>query len=264
MASANSSERIVNAGAQRASVSPRFDENSIRRARPAVPLWHEGVRERRPRTLLLLAAVAVLAGVCAGVVGMILYQRRGTSPARETAGERAQTHSPAAPQAPAAEQTAAADGVSGAETTPAEAPPTAGADGVVTATTGSGADDQAALRDALAGWVGATNARDVGRQMSFYVPRLEAYYLAHGASAAAVRAEKQRVLGRAQVVNVQTDAPSISLSPDGLTATMRFRKRYQIAGPGFDNRGEVVQELRWRKTAQGWKIVGERDLRVLD
>jgi hypothetical protein len=40
---------------------------------------------------------------------------------------------------------------------------------------------------------------------------------------------------------------------------MRFRKRYRIGARG----GEVLQELRWRRTPSGWKIVGERDLRVL-
>ena len=46
---------------------------------------------------------------------------------------------------------------------------------------------------------------------------------------------------------------------------MRFRKRYQIGGsPGSSARtGEVLQELRWRRTPGGWKIVGERDVRVL-
>jgi hypothetical protein len=46
--------------------------------------------------------------------------------------------------------------------------------------------------------------------------------------------------------------------------TMRFRKKYAIQGGGEDRRVEVVQELRWRRTGDRWKIVSERDLGVID
>ena len=45
---------------------------------------------------------------------------------------------------------------------------------------------------------------------------------------------------------------------------MRFRKKYNIEGGGHERRGEVLQELRWRRTKDGWKIVSERDLRVIN
>jgi hypothetical protein len=44
---------------------------------------------------------------------------------------------------------------------------------------------------------------------------------------------------------------------------MRFRKKYAIAGGDGERRGEVLQELRWQRTREGWKIVSERDLRVI-
>lgn len=43
----------------------------------------------------------------------------------------------------------------------------------------------------------------------------------------------------------------------------RFRKRYVIDGPVIRRRGEVVQELRWTRMADGWRIVAERDAEVL-
>ena len=126
----------------------------------------------------------------------------------------------------------------------------------------AGADAQGELRAALGGWLAATNERDVGRQMSFYAPTVEAFYLARNATRESVRAEKARLFARASAVNVEAAAPEIKVSPDGRTAVMRFRKRYRIDGE--DSRaGEVLQELRWRRTNDGWKIVGERDLRVL-
>ncbi|MFL6257982.1 MAG: DUF4440 domain-containing protein, partial [Pyrinomonadaceae bacterium] len=115
---------------------------------------------------------------------------------------------------------------------------------------------------ALGGWLAATNSRDVGKQMNFYAPTVEAFYLTRNAARESVRAEKTRLFARASAVNVEAAPPEIRLSPDGRTAVMRFRKRYRI--DGADSRaGEVLQELRWRRTDGGWKIVGERDLRVI-
>jgi ketosteroid isomerase-like protein len=121
----------------------------------------------------------------------------------------------------------------------------------------SGARDE--LRSALGDWIAATNARDINRQMQFYAPTVNAFYLARNASRDAVRAEKTRAFASAGSVDVRASAPDISLSRDGQSAVMRFRKRYRIGERG----GEVLQELRWRRTPAGWKIVGERDLRVL-
>ncbi|MDT7777940.1 MAG: SnoaL-like domain [Acidobacteriota bacterium] len=138
---------------------------------------------------------------------------------------------------------------------------------------GEGATDSAAveadrgtqdeLRAALGEWLAATNSRDVRRQMQFYAPTVDAFYLSRNASREAVRAEKSRVFARADSVNVQAAAPEIRLSRDGHTAVMRFRKRYQIDGGEGSRSGEVLQELRWRRTPAGWKIVSERDLRVI-
>jgi hypothetical protein len=99
--------------------------------------------------------------------------------------------------------------------------------------------------------------------MSFYDSRVSAFYLSRNATREAVRAEKARVIGRAESVDVRAGDPDIRLSKDGQTAVMRFRKKYAISGGVPERRGEVLQELRWRRTPDGWKIVSERDLRVL-
>jgi hypothetical protein len=120
-----------------------------------------------------------------------------------------------------------------------------------------------ALRAALDEWVRATNERDIARQMEFYAPTLEAFYLTRNVPRSAVRAEKQRVFARASVIDVRAEAPEIVLGDAGRTAVMRFRKQYEIANGAQSRRGEVVQELRWRRTPAGWKITSERDVRVL-
>jgi ketosteroid isomerase-like protein len=120
-----------------------------------------------------------------------------------------------------------------------------------------------ALRSALDEWVRATNERDIARQMEFYAPTLEAFYLTRNVPRSMVRAEKQRVFARASAIDVRAEAPEIVLSGAGRTAVMRFRKQYEIANGAQSRRGEVVQELRWRRTPDGWKITSERDVRVL-
>jgi len=125
-------------------------------------------------------------------------------------------------------------------------------------------EESAQLRGALDAWVAATNARDIERQMEFYDSRVGVYYLSRNASRAAVRAEKSNAFAHASAVDVRAGEPQISLGPDGRTATMRFRKQYAIEGAGMERRGAVLQELRWRRTPAGWKIIGERDLRIVD
>ena len=119
------------------------------------------------------------------------------------------------------------------------------------------------LRDTLEEWVAATNSRDIETQLSYYVPRLKAFYLTRDVSLAAVRAEKQRIFARANVIDVRAQAPEIIFRDAGRTAIMRFRKHYLIESGMRKREGEVVQELHWNKTDRGWKISSERDVRVL-
>jgi ketosteroid isomerase-like protein len=120
-----------------------------------------------------------------------------------------------------------------------------------------------ALRTALREWVEATNEKDIGRQMDFYMPRLLAYYLTRNTPREMVRAEKARVFERATYINIAAEEPEVVFLEEGRVAVMRFRKRYQIEGGTLARRGEVVQELRWRRADGGWKIYSERDIRVI-
>lgn len=131
---------------------------------------------------------------------------------------------------------------------------------------GGGREEQTqadALRTALQEWVEATNAKDIGRQMNFYMPRLLAFYLTRDTPRDAVRAEKARVFDRATRVSINADEPELVFLEQGRVAVMRFRKRYRVEGGPAARTGEVVQELRWRRAGDGWKIYSERDIRVI-
>jgi ketosteroid isomerase-like protein len=257
--------------------SPSFDQNSIQTARPAVPLASGApARASRSRSLPLVA-LAILAGVIGGGVGIFainLYQKRAaTQTTRAGAPSAGAPANAARTSVGAASNSAAAPGASitneaaNAAKESQAATEQGGARGVDTGQAtarGAGGDGVGELRAALGEWIDATNARDVNRQMNFYDAKLSAFYLARDASREAVRAEKSRVFSRAATVDVRADAPQIDLSADGRSATMRFRKQFNIEGGGSDRRGAVLQELRWRRTPAGWKITSERDLRVVN
>lgn len=119
------------------------------------------------------------------------------------------------------------------------------------------------LRESLRAWVEATNARDLEKQMAYYMPQLDAFYLARKATRAAVRIEKARVFAGADLIDIRAEEPEIIFREGGRIAIMRFRKKYRIENGPRSRRGEVVQELRWRRTDGGWKIFSERDVRVI-
>ena len=126
-------------------------------------------------------------------------------------------------------------------------------------------DDSAAeiLRQTLREWIDATNNRDIEKQMTFYEPRLKAYYLSRNTSRDFVRDEKARVFAGARVIDIRAEEPEIIFQDSGRTAVMRYRKKYRIENGRHSRQGEVIQELRWQRVAEGWHIFSERDIRVL-
>lgn len=235
--------------------APHFDETAIQSARPAVPLSQIQARRFWPFALVLMCAASLVGAVMG--VALSRYEKRS-----------AQTSPPAASIAPeesrVAEDTGIATAERNAEATRSVHPPGTTVVSAEPLSDKPSSDAHATLNGALEEWIAATNARDIQRQMDFYNPTVNAFYRTRNVPREAVRTEKSRVFGRAGLIDIKAAAPAIRLSRDGRTATMRFRKKYAIEGGGEDRRGEVVQELRWRRTNDGWKIVSERDLQVIN
>jgi ketosteroid isomerase-like protein len=124
-------------------------------------------------------------------------------------------------------------------------------------------DDSASLRGSLDAWIAATNARDLEAVMKFYGPQVEVFYRARNVSQEIVREDKSDSFGRVEAMQVSAGVPEITISGDGGTATMRFTKKFAVRINGRERRGEVLQLLQWQRTGEGWKIVGERDIRIL-
>ncbi|MDQ6785918.1 MAG: nuclear transport factor 2 family protein [Acidobacteriota bacterium] len=119
------------------------------------------------------------------------------------------------------------------------------------------------LRQSLNQWIEATNRRNIEKQMSFYMPQLQAFYLSRNASRDSVRIEKNRAFATAKSIDIRAAEPEIIFQDGGRKAIMRFRKKYNIESGAKSRSGEVVQELRWQRAGGGWKIFSERDIRVI-
>ena len=123
-------------------------------------------------------------------------------------------------------------------------------------------DAREKLAAALNEWVSATNARDLNKLVSFYAPMLIAFYTKRDAPQSEVRAEKERLFAEINSIDVRVNSPDIRIDADGQNATMRFHKTWRFTGQRSET-GEVIQELVWRRTDSGWKIVSERDVAVI-
>jgi ketosteroid isomerase-like protein len=246
--------------------TPHFDEKAVRQARPAVPL--EQIKARLLWLVIVLMCSSALLGV---VIGLTISQQNSSEQISTSAADVApegtsqnEFSEPLSQSVADSENPRLGGSEANAEATRAVLPRENSAAGDEPMSDTQGGDARAKLQGALDEWIAATNARDIQRQMGFYNQKVNAFYLTRNVPREAVRAEKSRVFGRANVIDIRAAAPGIRVSRDGRTATMRFRKKYTIEGGGEDRRGEVVQELRWQRTGDGWKIVSERDLRVIN
>lgn len=210
---------------------------------------------KRPATLrrYLFLAVALFA-LSFGVVALWLMLRQGES--SQTASNSSQ---PATTQAAGEKRT----DVNG-PTSSRQSPTSSGSIETTTAPSSSvdAQDDRTQVLAALNEWVAATNAGDLSRQMKLYSPVLERFYTRRNVPRSFAREEKERFLSNVTSFNVSINEPQVSIAPDGRTATMLFRKTYSSGGAQSKS-GEVLQELRWTKTTEGWRITGERDMQVI-
>jgi ketosteroid isomerase-like protein len=204
-------------------------------------------RGRRFPYALVLGALAL-----AAVLGLLLYAWR--KPADDIAADANVNVAPAPVATPSVQ----------AGATPATPSPTASSSPQPSVAVPAGAEkERAALVATIDGWLAAHNGRNLSQVTNFYMPNVSAFYLTQNTTRAAVRAEKARLFQAPGMSLRRNGDPQITFGQDGGTATTIFRKTYNRDGSAQTQGGEVLQEIVWRKTNRGWKIISERDLRVL-
>lgn len=199
--------------------------------------------------------VAGVFAVCAG--GVFLFSLRSSPAANDLATSRTPISRTIA--------TPFASPVADANPSTANASADRSVDSGATASTMLDRDASPAehLRGALDEWVAATNRGDIQGQMAFYAPQVDRFYRSRNLTPAAVEAEKRRLFQPAVSISMKIAAVQIDVRADGRSATTRFHKRYEIRNRTTSRDGEVVQEIEWALTSGGWKITGERDVRVI-
>jgi len=95
------------------------------------------------------------------------------------------------------------------------------------------------------------------------MPRLTVFYQQRNVSRDLVRRVKSELFNLGPTT-IQVSDPEITITNDRRAAVTRFRKDYDVGGTRGRRRGAVVQELKWVHTDNGWKIVSERDAKVLE
>ena len=229
----------------------------------------------RRRLGLWYASLLLAVALSAGAVTWVAIQRRWLSPSDSPAASDSTTPVDAHLPQPSLSSATVADDPSPVKST--RAATDLSRNSPAGAATGSGSgkqiedprqaasqkNERVVLRAAVGDWLAATNSRDINKQMTFYAPTLTVYYRVRNVSRLAVKAEKTRLFGRASQINISATEPEITFSNDGLTAIMRFNKAYVIGEGRGSRRGEVVQELIWRKIDGNWRIISERDVQVI-
>jgi ketosteroid isomerase-like protein len=110
-------------------------------------------------------------------------------------------------------------------------------------------------------WVSLTVSRNLSAYMNTYADTVD-YYNRKGASASAVRADKQRAFAAFDTIEMEISNMRVTPDASGETATAVFDKEWHFEGDGRSSEGKVQSQLRLRKIGGAWKITGEKDLKV--
>jgi serine/threonine protein kinase/ketosteroid isomerase-like protein len=210
--------------------------------------YHPTDKRRRFPLALVLGSLAL-----AAVLGLLLYAWRNSAGDETVNANVNNTPAPVATPTTQAEATPAQQAVTSSPTpqTSATQPATAATE-----------KERGALLSTIDSWLAAHNARNLTQVTNFYMRNVSTFYLTQNTTRAAVRAEKARLFQAPSMTIRRTGEPQITFGEDGNTATTVFRKSYS-RGDNAQSQGEVLQEIIWQKTNRGWKVVSERDLRVI-
>jgi hypothetical protein len=108
-------------------------------------------------------------------------------------------------------------------------------------------------------WISASRLRNVDAQADCYAPEVDVFYGARHVSQDWVRRNRAKTLDQAGKIR-QLDIQNVQIRLDSTDrASVWFDKTWDFGG-GYS--GKVRQQLELRKLEPGWRITGERDLRV--
>ncbi len=109
-------------------------------------------------------------------------------------------------------------------------------------------------------WKSQAESLDLNSYMGHYAPTVD-YYKKSGASAAFIRADKQRAFSKYSSIRVNISNLSVTTDASGQEATATMNKEWEFQGNGSSS-GKVKQLIRFKKINGQWYITAEKDLKV--
>ena len=132
---------------------------------------------------------------------------------------------------------------------------------------------ETSVRNAVDAWVQAFRSRDATALTDSYAPVVEKYFLRSNVSREEMSQINQAMFTklpeiRTYTVNaIQVDAAPGETSSGGVTygrATATFRKMWDaLESNGKEFSGEEIEQLTFKSSPQGWKIVREEELKII-
>ncbi|HYO80443.1 MAG TPA: nuclear transport factor 2 family protein [Bryobacteraceae bacterium] len=111
------------------------------------------------------------------------------------------------------------------------------------------------------GWAEDFRQGDLASHLSYYAPRVDRIFRVTNVDRNYVRKVKEGALRPGSAVKRYELSDMRTEMQGEDRAVVTFDKTYEIAGAS-QNSGKVRSELRLRRTAEGWRIVSERDTKV--
>ncbi len=116
------------------------------------------------------------------------------------------------------------------------------------------------VQDALDGWKDSTENRNIESHIGFYAPTVD-FYNSKGASAARVRADREKAFDTYSTIEIDVDNVKITPDASGEKATAVLDKSWRFENDETTSEGKVQQQLTLEKRGNRWVITGEKDLK---
>jgi hypothetical protein len=111
-------------------------------------------------------------------------------------------------------------------------------------------------------WKTASEDFDLDGNVSNYADTVD-YYTGGKVSKSKIKQDKQKAYSTYDTININISEIKITPDPSGEKATAVFNKEWDFATLDKKNRGEVTQQIIFSKVGGKWKIISEKDLKVL-
>jgi ketosteroid isomerase-like protein len=116
------------------------------------------------------------------------------------------------------------------------------------------------VRDTVQDWARTLRQGDLAPHVSYYAQRMDRYFLQRGVAQSFVQRDKADLFRNSKIEQLDISEPKVRMRGAD-RAVVTFDKTWRTSG-SQPSSGKARSELQMRRTAEGWKIVSERDTKV--